>query len=195
MSIAFVLGNGRSRQVISIKQLQENGPVYACNAVYREFTPDCLIATDPGISRAIQDSGYAKNNRFHTRRPLPESGAKSLPKKYKGYSSGPNAVAQACIDGYHTIYMLGFDLGSTDGQFNNVFADTEFYKKITDPPTFSGNWIKQIKLIAEEYHTRRFIRVEGPESSFVPGFRDVANIQSMPIERFQEKINTLKGLL
>ena len=195
MSIAFALGNGRSRQAINIEQLQEQGPVYACNAVYREFTPDCLVATDPGISRAIQESGYAQNNRFHTRRPFPDSGAKSLPKVYRGFSSGPNAVAQACIDGYHTVYLLGFDLGTTDGQFNNVYADTEFYKKSVDPPTFSGNWIKQIKTIASDYDTRRFVRVEGPETAFVPGFRDVANLQTMPIDRFQERLNTGKGLL
>ena len=195
MTVAFVLGNGKSRLALDLNQLKEAGPIYACNAIYRTFTPDCLVATDPGIARAIQESGYAKTNRFHTRRPIEDSGAQSLPKKYKGFSSGPNAVAQACLDGYHSIYLVGFDLGTTDGQFNNVYADTEFYKKITDPPTFSGNWIKQIKTIATEYSHRRFIRIEGPESSFVAGFRDIPNLQTMPIERFQEKLNNRKGLL
>ncbi len=195
MSMAFVLGNGRSRQAVDVQQLQRLGPVYACNAIYREFTPDCLVATDPGISRAIQDSGYAKLHRFHTRRPFADSGAKSLPKMYRGFSSGPNAVAQACIDGYATIYLLGFDLGTTNGQFNNVYADTEFYKKSLDPPTFSGNWIKQIKTIAEDYSIRRFIRVEGPESAFVPGFSNMKNLVGMPMTRFLERLNTGKGLL
>jgi len=195
MSVAFVLGNGKSRLALDLYQLQEVGPIYACNAIYRTFTPDVLVATDPGISKAIQESGYAKEHRFHTRRPIEGTGAKSLPKAYKGFSSGPNAVAQACMDGYHVMYLIGFDLGTTDGQFNNVYADTEFYKKITDPPTFSGNWIKQIKQLAEEYSNRRFVRVEGPETAFVSGFRDVANLQTMPIDRFQERINTRKGLL
>ena len=195
MTVAFVLGNGKSRLALDLTQLKEAGPIYACNAIYRTFTPDCLVATDPGIARAIQESGYAKKNRFHTRRPLEGSGAKGLPKAYKGFSSGPNAVAQACLDGYHDMYLIGFDLGTNDGQFNNVYADTEFYKKITDPPTFSGNWIKQIKNLATEYSNRRFIRVEGPESSFVAGFRDIPNLQTMPIERFQEKLNNRKGLL
>ena len=195
MSVAFALGNGKSRLALDVKQLQEVGPVYACNAMYREFTPDCLVATDPAIAKAIQDSGYTLNNRFHTRRPIEGTGAKSLPKEYKGFSSGPNTIAQACIDGYHVMYLIGFDLGTTNGQFNNVYADTEFYKKITDPPTFSGNWIKQIKQIAEDYPNRRFVRVEGPASAFVPGFRDVANLQTMPMDRFQERLNSRKGLL
>lgn len=195
MSVAFVLGNGKSRLRLDLNLVKQHGPIYGCNALYREFTPDCLIATDPGISKAIQDSGYALTNRFHTRRPFADSGAKSLPKQYRGFSSGPNALAQACMDGYHTFYLLGFDLGTTDGQFNNLYADTEFYKKSIDPPTFSGNWIKQIKTITDDYNTRQFIRVEGKESSFVPGFKDVANLQTMPMDRFQQKINTGKGLL
>ena len=195
MSVAFVLGNGKSRLALDLNELNEVGPIYACNAIYRTFTPDVLVATDPAIARAIQESGYAKTNRFHTRRPIEGTGAKGLPKNYRGFSSGPNAVAQACMDGYHAMYLIGFDLGTTDGQFNNVFADTEFYKKITDPPTFSGNWIKQIKQLAEEYSNRRFVRVEGPESAFVPGFRDVANLQTMPMDRFQERLNSRKGLL
>lgn len=195
MSVAFVLGNGRSRLVLNLEELNQQGPIYACNAIYREYTPDCLVATDPAIARAIQESGYAQTNRFHTRRPIEGSGAKSLPKAYRGFSSGPNAVAQACMDGYHVMYLIGFDLGTTDGQFNNVYADTEFYKRITDPPTFSGNWIKQIKQLADEYSNRRFVRVEGPASAFVPGFRDVPNLQTMPMDRFQERLNSRKGLL
>ena len=195
MTVAFVLGNGKSRLELDLYQLKEAGPIYACNAIYRTFTPDCLVATDTAIARAIQESGYAKTNRFHTRRPIEGFGAKSLPKEYKGFSSGPNAVAQACLDGYHTIYLIGFDLGTTDGQFNNVYADTEFYKKITDPPTFSGNWIKQIKTIADRYSTRQFIRVEGMNSAFVSTFRDIANLQSLTMERFQERLNNRKGLL
>lgn len=195
MTIAFVLGNGRSRLVVDLPALNQLGPIYACNAIYREYTPDCLVATDPGIARAIQESGYAKSNRFHTRRPIEGSGALGLPKEYRGFSSGPNAVAQACLDGYHTIYLIGFDLGTNDGQFNNVYADTEFYKRITDPPTFSGNWIKQIKQLAEVYDRRQFVRVEGPASAFVPGFRDVANLQTVPMDRFQERLNSRKGLL
>jgi len=195
MSVAFVLGNGKSRLALDLNELEQCGPIFGCNALYRTYTPHCLVATDPAIAKAIQDSGYAKTNRFHTRRPIEGSGAKSLPKDYRGMSSGPNAVAQACLDGYHTIYLIGFDLGTTDGQFNNIYADTEFYKKITDPPTFSGNWIKQIKTIAETYANRRFIRVEGQESAFVPGFRDIPNLQTLPMDRFIEIINTRKGML
>ena len=188
MQPAFCLGNGKSRLVFDLVRLQEKGPIYGCNALYRTFTPTCLVATDPGISREIQNSGYAQKNRFHTRRPYPDSGAKDLPRKYKGYSSGPNTVAQALIDGYQTIYLLGFDLGTTDGQFNNIYADTDHYKKITDPPTFAGNWIRQIRELAEEFHDRQFVRVQGPESAHVSVFNSIPNMGFLTTEKFRAQI-------
>lgn len=195
MTTAFVLGNGQSRRNIDPAQLRQHGAVYGCNALYRTFTPDVLVATDRPIATAIQDSGYALKNRFYTRKPLPESGALRLDKKYQGFSSGPNAVALACLDGYARIYMLGFDLGTTNGQFNNMFADTQFYKKSMDPPTFSGNWIKQISQICEDFPNREFIRVMGIESARVQQFDSISNLRSMEILEFQTLLNTAKGPL
>ena len=43
---AFVLGNGTSRTSIDHTQLKLKGTVYGCNALYREFDPDFLIAVD-----------------------------------------------------------------------------------------------------------------------------------------------------
>ena len=144
MRIAFVLGNGKSRLAVDLETLRQHGRIYGCNALYRHFTPDVLVATDPEISRAIQQSGYALENAFYTRKPLPNLGARSLDRYHYGYSSGPNALDIAIKDGMEKIFMLGFDLDSIDNKFNNVYADTEFYKKSTQEPTYHGNWIKQI---------------------------------------------------
>ena len=46
VNIAFVLGNGVSRNFTTVKELQEFGTVYACNAIYRESSPDYLIAVN-----------------------------------------------------------------------------------------------------------------------------------------------------
>jgi hypothetical protein len=193
--IAFVLGNGRSRQPIDVKKLQKTAPVYACNAIYREFTPDVLVSTDRPIADAIQNSGYAHSNRFYTRKPLENSGALRLPRQYQGFSSGPNAVGLACIDGYAKIYMLGFDLGSTDQQFNNIYADTQFYKKKTDPPTYSGNWVRQLTQITQDYPKIEFVRVTGVESAFISELANLPNMQFLTVQQFQILLNTPKGLL
>jgi hypothetical protein len=195
MTIAIVLGNGRSRQSIDSTFLKQHGTVYACNAVYREFTPDVLIATDLPIAQAIQESGYALKHRFYTRKPMEGLGAQRLSKEYYGFSSGPNAVGRACLDGYTQIFMLGFDLGTTNGQFNNIYADTDFYKKSTAPPTFSGNWVKQIAQICKDYSTREFVRVMGPESATIPTLDAIPNLKNMTILDFKDRINTSRGLL
>lgn len=194
MTTAFVLGNGASRNAIHIETLRCHGPVYACNAVYREFTPDVLVATDRPIAAAIQQSGYALKNRFHTRRPEPHSGALHLPKPYMGFSSGPNALGLACLDGYQTVYLLGFDLGTATGEFNNVYANTEFYKKSTDPPTFAGNWTRQVLQICREHAGKSFVRIMGPESAHVPGLQEAKNLTLMQILDFKILLNSTKGV-
>ena len=144
MSAAFILGNGNSRCSVDLNTLTPLGITYGCNWIFKEYTPNVLIATDRSIADHIQETGYAQKNRFHTRKPIVDLGGKSLSNDYKGFSSGPNAAAMACIDGHTDIYLLGMDLGSTNGMFNNIYADWQFYKKKLDPPTFAGNWINQI---------------------------------------------------
>ena len=150
MRIAFVLGNGKSRIGIDLHQLRDHGRIYGCNALYRDFTPDVLVATDPEISLEIQKSRYALENVFYTRRPLPDLGARSLDRYHYGDSSGPNALDIAIKDGMEKIFMLGFDLDSKDNKFNNVYADTKFYKKSEQEPTYYGNWVKQIAEISNK---------------------------------------------
>ena len=57
MSIAFVLGNGLSRKPIPLDPLQQFGKVYACNAVYRTYTPNYLVAVDAKMINEICTAG------------------------------------------------------------------------------------------------------------------------------------------
>ena len=57
MSVAFVLGNGLSRKPIPLEPLKQHGKIYACNAVYRTFTPDYLVAVDAKMINEICQEG------------------------------------------------------------------------------------------------------------------------------------------
>lgn len=195
MSAAFILGNGKSRLAVNLNKLMEVGTVFGCNGLYRDFTPHCLVATDRPIAEEIQNSGYAQKHRFHTRKPIEGSGAKFLVKEYKGFSSGPNAAALALVDGHSDIYLIGMDLGTTNGMFNNIYAGTQFYKKELDPPTFPGNWINQVVTLTKDFESRQFWRVEGPESAFVPQFNKIPNMRILSMDKFLEKVNTARGPL
>lgn len=192
---AFVLGNGVSRESVSIDRLLEIGAVYACNGVYRTHAVTALVATDQPISQAIQESGYGLKNRFYTRRPVPGSGAQKIEGKYFGFSSGPIAMSIAAADGHKKIYLLGFDMGpSTDGKFNNVYASTEFYKDHGSHPTYTGNWVRQICKIASDYSNCSFIRVYGQTTAEIQELSNVFNIKRLGLETFLDRINTGKDL-
>lgn len=195
MTQAFVLGNGISRQEIDLQQLRQFGTIYGCNALYREFAPDVLVATDRPIAEQIQNSGYPQKNTFYTRRPIDGSGAHRLPSEYFGYSSGPNAVGLAARAGHIHIYLLGFDLGPTlEQKFNNIYAGTEFYKKSTDAPTYTGNWVKQLAKITKDHPDTNFIRVCGPTTARIDGLETIKNLEHQDLASFLDRINNKKDL-
>lgn len=185
MTRAFVLGNGISRQAIALRQLEQTGIVYGCNALYREFTPTVLVSTDKPISTEIQESGYPLKNRHHTRRPMPQRGSQPVPEKYFGYSSGPIAVSLAAQDGHPEIYLIGFDMGpGPDHLFNNIYAGAEHYKKPGSAPTYTGNWVRQLVTIVNDFPMRKFYRVQGDTTAHIPEFDHLANLKHMPMARF-----------
>ena len=193
MTTAFCLGNGLSRKNIDLNWLKNYGSIYGCNGLYRDFKPNVLIATDRPIATDIQQSGYSKDNKFYTRRPIEGLGALQIPKKYYGNSSGPVAVALAALDNHKVIYMLGYDMGPTlAGKFNNIYADTDHYKKSFTEPTYTGNWIRQIVMITKDFPDVVFVRVKGDTTAEINDFHGIANLQHEPMSTFQERINNQK---
>jgi hypothetical protein len=195
MSAAFVLGNGVSRLLVDLNQLKPHGRIYGCNALYREFVPDVLISTDKAIAHTIQNSGYAEKHLMYTRKPLPGLGAKSVPQSYFGFSSGPIAVGVAAMDRHLAVYLVGFDMGpNTNNRFNNVYADTEFYRKSSSLPTYTGNWVRQIVTICRDFPKTSFHRVMGETTAAIPEFSNVNNLRHMPMTDFLDRINNTKDL-
>ena len=195
MTVAFVVGNGTSRQLVNLYELKTRGKIYGCNALYRDFAPDVLVSTDKPISETIQNSGYALDNTMYTRYPQPGQGANPIPQPYFGYSSGPIAVAQAALDQHQSVYLLGFDMGPVTGdRFNNVYADTEFYKKSNSKPTFTGNWIRQLIQVTKDFPTVSFFRVQGSTTANIEDLTKIKNLVHMPMTDFLYRINNTKDL-
>lgn len=185
MSTSFVLGNGVSRKGVNLEHLRTHGTIYGCNALYRDFSPDVLIATDRPISEQIQHSGYSLKHKFYTRRPLDGLGAHRVPEQYWGYSSGPLAAAIAAADQHLNIYLLGFDMAGINNKFNNVYADSEFYKRSAATPTYTGNWERQLLKVMQDYPHTNFIRVHGAVTADVPEFNKHARYSRLNIAEFQ----------
>ena len=58
MKRAFVFGNGKTRLNIDFDEVKPYGQIYACNAVYRTYAPDYLIAVDRKMLDEISLNGY-----------------------------------------------------------------------------------------------------------------------------------------
>ena len=54
MNKVFLIGNGESRKDFNLDLLKPHGKIYGCNALYREFEPDYLIAVDPKMIVEIE---------------------------------------------------------------------------------------------------------------------------------------------
>ena len=188
MYTAFVLGNGKSRSGLNLATLTPHGKVFGCNALYRDFAPDVLIATDPGISQEIENSGYPEYHEFYTRKPQHKD-SKLITKNF-GYSSGPIAVTYAAMEGFRRIYLIGFDLVGHCGKHNNIYSGTANYKSLNSEPTYYGNWVTQIQSIARESDSTEFIRV-GTVSQHRPTEWQRHNIKFQTIDEFLSEINTV----
>jgi hypothetical protein len=189
-NVAFVLGNGQSRLNLNLKELKTQGTIYGCNALYREFEPDFLVAVDTKMVNEIIASGWHKTHSVWTN---PNKGITSksninLFSPHKGWSSGPTALWMACQQKFSHIYIFGFDYQGIEGRVNNVYADTFNYKKSNDAATFFGNWLSQTEKTVKEYKNINFFRVITP-GQFIPDkLQGIANLQHITFDNFNQKI-------
>jgi len=58
----FLIGNGTSRNHFDLERLRGRGTIIGCNALYRDFAPDLLVAIDAKMLREIKTTDYATNN-------------------------------------------------------------------------------------------------------------------------------------
>jgi len=187
---AFVIGNGTSRQGLDLESLRSSGKIYGCNALYRDFSPDYLFATDPGIAQEIEQNYYPETNEFYTRKPRhPKS--KKIELNY-GFSSGPVAATYAAEHGHEDVYLIGFDLnGLPNKKHNNIYSGTENYKSKADNETFYGNWITQIQHIARTFQKTNFYRI-GDSNLLQPDeWKKLSNINFLTIDEFVNEVNTV----
>jgi hypothetical protein len=194
VSRAFVLGNGTSRRTIKLDNLKEHATVYGCNAIYREFTPDYLIAVDTKMILEISRHNAQNQNNVWTNKNKAYNAIQNLNyfNPSKGWSSGPTALWKASQDGHDEIYILGFDykgIGDNHNTVNNVYAGTLNYKRKDERATFFGNWLKQTIITMQNNPKKRYIRVID-ENGFIP--KELSNIEHLShitVQDFKEKFD------
>lgn len=192
-STAFVLGNGTSRSSIDPKSLRQHGKTYGCNALYRTFAPDHLIAVDVKMVLEIAKAGYQRRSPVWTN---PNKAYQSIQDlnyfhPSKGWSSGPTALWLASQHKYQRVFILGFDYkGLNDGvKFNNLYADTVNYKKSTDGATFFGNWLRQTASVIKENPNIQYYRVIASDNYCPEELNKFSNLKTIFVDDFKKMFN------
>ena len=189
-TIAFVLGNGTSRKPINPEDLRTYGKIYGCNAIYRTFSPDYLVAVDVKMVLEINKAGYQNKNQVWTNPNKSYQKINNLNFFHpsKGWSSGPTALWLASQHNYEKIFILGFDYrGLNDGKkFNNMYADTSNYKKSNDGATFFGNWLRQTCSVIKENPRTQFYRVIAPDNYCPDELNKFDNLITITVDDFRK---------
>jgi hypothetical protein len=188
MKRSFVFGNGRTRLNIDFDEVRPYGLIYACNAVYRDYRPDYLVAVDTKMILEINESGYQKNNSVWTNYNIQY-------KKFEkfnyfepnlGWSSGSTALNLATSHGPDEVYIFGFDYSGLKGKLNNVYANSINYKKSTDSATYNGNWLKQTETVIKTNPNVCYYRVN--VENFYETRWEYSNYKSILFNDFKEYI-------
>ena len=140
---AVAIGNGESRANFDLRFIQyhqagiggaETLQSYGCNALYRDFTPDFLIAVGDEIIKEIADSGYTNNNIVYTNAGavLDNPGKFYLIPQNLSYDAGSLAAYMACFDGHKKVFLIGYDQYDNQhqhagGNYNNIYKGTNGY--------------------------------------------------------------------
>jgi hypothetical protein len=145
----FLLGNGESRRGIKLDKLKLFGPVYGCNALYRDFKPDTLFSVDPLMVKRILGDHYDGEFIYRkvegSRREMVVHGTDIIYED-NGWASGPTALRIMCerFSDLQNVFLIGFDLYGNSGKVNNLYKDTECYLKSSDQCPNAEHWIEQL---------------------------------------------------
>lgn len=174
---AVVIGNSPERLGFNLDHLKNPSGLlgaktlqtYGCNALYRDFTPDFLVAVGTEITKELASSEYVTNNIVYTSAiHLLEYPNKFYLIPFNPYAdAGTTAAYIAAFDGHKKIYLLGFSEQDTPGTNVNVYAGTNAYGDV-DADVGSYKWTTNQKELFNLYDDVDFVWVTQYGRSPVP---------------------------
>jgi hypothetical protein len=166
---AVVFGNGESRLSFDAKHVlnKKSGLLgadtlqsYACNAFYREYTPDFLVVTSRIVADEIAKTRYTTDNIVYTRVDI----SLEFPRKFyliphDPYAdAGATAAYIAAFDGHKKIYLVGCEGQHEPNYNNNVYAGTGGYAS-KNSDMLGNNWEESYLQLFQVYDDVDFILV------------------------------------
>jgi hypothetical protein len=175
---AVCIGNGESRLGFDIEHIgRHRGGVlgadrlqsYGCNALYRNFPPDFLVATGP-LVKEIAESGYCVSHIVYTngQHILDYPNQFYLIPQNPAYNAGTIAAYLACFDGHKKVFLLGYDFHHGLAPVNNVYKDTYGYSPSTELQDNTKFWATTLAHVVNTYPTVDFVRVAPTRDYWMP---------------------------
>lgn len=176
---AVVIGNGPNRLGFDLNLLKnpqgllgaKTVQTYGCNALYRDFTPDFLVATgNNGIIPEIASSSYINDSIVYTNNlHLLEYPGKFYLIPYDPYADAGTAAAYiAAFDGHKKIYLIGFDGQDLEGHNSNVYAGTNGYDPEWNFEFDHSKWTQNQKQLFDLYNDVDFVWVTPHGRNLIP---------------------------
>jgi hypothetical protein len=167
---AIAIGNGESRAGFDLKHIANHrGGIlavdklqsYGCNALYRDFTPDFLVATGTDIIAELANSAYVNDHIVYTNAQhiVEYPGKFYLTPQNPAFDAGAIAAYLACFDGHTKVFLLGYDSDHGLGPVNNIYKDTAGYAPRTQEQDNSQFWANTLSSVIQTYPDVEFVRV------------------------------------
>lgn len=187
-NIGFVFGNGESRLTYDLNEYIGKYATAGCNALYRHYQPDILIAGDDSMIEEVLNSRYngefvciseTKKRQLVIRKRIDRKEWSSKETDYGyGWSAGPTAIRILCERNpdFEIINLLGFDLYGIEGKMNNVYKGTRNYLSKHRDAVKEHNWVKQLGNVFALFPHIKFFRVGNNEDEFPVEWMNNENI-------------------
>ena len=192
---AIAIGNGASRADFDLNLIATHKAglgganrlqSYGCNALYRDFAPDFLVATGDDIVREIAQSNYCADHIVYANGDalLDYPGRFYLVPQNVYYDAGSLAAYMACFDGHKKVFLMGYDGYHETGPHNNVYAGTNAYEP-------DGVWkdhnffMTTLSMVMRTYSDVEFVRIMPTNTWWWPDFMlDLVNVRTITYREF-----------
>jgi hypothetical protein len=161
----LLVGNGESR--LKIKKFPAHDQIIVCNAAYKHFKTDNVVAVDKRmINEALSNSSatvwsrpdcvreYFNNNRVKVLPTIPVPHDERMFKSYNWGSGTSALVLGAKLFG--DLSIIGFDFYSHNQYVNNVYKGIKNYSDPTASAIDPEFWIEQTALVLDSFPNIKF---------------------------------------
>jgi hypothetical protein len=186
--VAFIVGNGISRQEIDLHTLIDKAPIYGCNALYRDFYFwNYLVAIDDGMIAELRKHYMNHGVLIIPPEEMRYEEAEYSPARRRA-NAGMVAMREAVNRHYDILYCLGFDfILKGEISTDNVYKGSDNYGPETHANQGDNYYrIKYLEWFARKNDHVKFVFVVPDKTPM--NVIDAPNIVAMKINTFKEKI-------